>query len=75
MDNKKVIEEESITDNLKLTTAMTFDEERIFLIVDYLNGKFTIEKNFKNNYFELEDFNKAKKQFSTEENVKKYFGL
>lgn len=71
----QVIEENQITDNLKLTVSVTFDETKVFLDVDYLDGKFTLQKSFSNNFIGLEELAEAKSQFNTEESVKLYFGL
>lgn len=75
MEHKQTIEEVEITDNLKVSTSVTFDETTIFLDVEYMQGKFTIQRSFTNNYIGLEQLEEAKKQFSTEEAVKSYFGF
>lgn len=75
MNNIKVIEEESVTDNLTVTTSIGYDEVSIYLTVNYMQGKFTIQKSFRNNYMGLEEFEIEKNKFRTEEDVKKYFGI
>jgi len=75
MDNKKLIKEENVTDNLTITTSMTYDEQRIFLQVDFMKGKYTLEKSFRNNYLGLEDYDIEYSNLNTEEKVKNYFGL
>lgn len=74
-ENAQVIENYEITDNLKMYVSLTFDEEKLFLEVDYLNGKYTIQKTFKNNYIGLELLGNAKKKFSTEQSIKEYFNI
>jgi len=75
MNNTKVIEEESVTDNLTVTTSIGYDEVSIYLTVNYMHGKFTIQKSFRNNYMGLEEFEIERNKFRTEEDVKKYFGM
>jgi len=75
LENKQVIEELELADNLKMEVSVTFDETKVFLDVIYLDGKFTVQKNFTNNYIGLAELEEAKKQFNTEEKVKAYFGL
>lgn len=75
IDYRQKIEEKEITDNLTVSVSVSYDEFNIYLNVDYLNGKFTIEKSFTNNYIGLEELEKAKQQFSSEESVKQYFRI
>ena len=72
---KQVTETLEATDNLKLTTSVTLDEEQIYLDVDFMDGKFTIQRSFTNNYIGLEELGNAIEEFKTEEAVKNYFGL
>jgi len=72
---KQTLEILEITDNLKLTTSVTLDETQVYLDVNYMDGKFTIQRNFTNNYIGLEKLGDAIKEFNTEEAVKNYFGL
>ena len=72
---KEVIEKLEITDNLTLSTSVTFDELQVYLEVDYMNGKFTVQKTFNNNYLGLEQLENTKKEFSSEDAAKAYFGL
>lgn len=75
MNNIKVIEEENVTDDLTVTTSIGYDEVSIYLTINYMQGKFTIQKSFRNNYIGLEEFEIEKNKFRTEEDVKKYFGI
>lgn len=71
----QIIEEEDITDNLKLTISVTFDETKVFMDINYMDGKFTIQKSFTNNYIGLEELETIRKQFNNEEAVRSYFNL
>ena len=73
--NKQVIEEYELADNLKFSVSVTYDESKIYLDISYMEGKFTIQRNFTNNYIGLEELSLTKKEFDSEEAVKNYFGL
>lgn len=75
MDNRQVIQKYNPTDNLEISVSVTYDESKIFLDVDYLKGKFTLQRTFKNNFIGLEELESDKEHFNTEELVKEYFGL
>ena len=69
------LEEDQITTNLKHIMYITVDEERIFLIINYMDNRFTIEKNFPNNYFGTRELAKAKEKFNTEDKIKQYLNI
>lgn len=71
----QVIEEKQISDTLRVTTSMSFDELQLYLEVTYMYGKFSVQKSFANNYLGLEKLELAKKEFDSEEKVKQYFRL
>lgn len=75
IENKQVIEQYELADNLKVSVSVTYDESKVYLDIDYMDGKFTIQRNFTNNYIGLEELSSAKKEFGSEEAVKQYFGL
>ena len=50
MTNRVLIEKKQLSDNLLHKISISKDQEDIFLNVDFMNGKFTIEKSFKNNF-------------------------
>jgi hypothetical protein len=75
MESKTEINRENLTKNLKIITSISQDEQRIFLQVDYMDGKFTVEKSFSNNYIGLEEFQNEYSNFNTDEKVQQYFGL
>lgn len=72
---KEVIEKLEITDKLTLSTSVTFDELQVYLDVDFMDGQFTIQKTFDNNYLGLEQLEDAKKEFNSEDAVRAYFRL
>lgn len=72
---RKDVKEKKISDNLTLITSKSYNEERIYLQVNYNNGKFTIERVFPNNITGYEDFKKQYDIFKSEEKVKEYLGL
>ena len=72
---KTTIETRDLTDLLKHKIQLTTDEERIFLVVDYIDGRFIIEKGFKNNYIGLSKLERECERYDTEDKVIKYLGL
>lgn len=71
-----VEKEEIINKNLKIVTFKSFiTENKIFLRVDYMDGKFTSKLGFLDDYLGREELEEAKKDFNTEDKVKKYFNL
>ena len=70
-----LIESRDITDKLKHKVSLSGNESMVYLQVDYLNGKFTIEKSYKNNRFDLEEMTKQANSLNTEEKVRKYLKL
>lgn len=71
---KKIIEKYDITDNLKHIVSISTDEEKLFLNVEY-DGRYTVEKMFKNNSLGLMDLQMTREKLNNEEKVLKYFGL
>jgi len=72
---RTTIEKNEITDNLTHNILISRDEEYVFLNVNYLDGRFVIEKSFRNNHADLEKMNSKIKDFDTEEKVIAYLGL
>ena len=70
-----IIDESKITDNLTLKFMMSNNEETIHLRVDYMNGRFIVEKSFKNNYLGLERMKEQILKLDTEEKIIKYLRL
>ena len=74
-NNTQIIEEDKVTENLTVTVSITFDESKLYLDVNYLQGKFTVQKHFINNYIGVDRLTKAKEEFNSEKAAKAYFGL
>lgn len=72
---RTLIEEKQITDKLKHIIMISNDEEIMFLTVDYMNGRFIIEKSFQNHYMGLERMKDATDKLDTEEKIVEYLGL
>ena len=50
---RTVIEKRELTKNLVHKVAITNDEKKVVLVVDYMDGHFIIERSFRNNYIGL----------------------
>lgn len=72
---RQMIEEAKISNNLKRTLYMSFDKSELYLKIDYLKGKFTIEKTFQNNIDGLEKLETSKNELDEESKVKLYLKL
>ena len=72
---RQVVEKNEITENLKVTISVAIDESEVFLDIDYMDGKYTIQKSFTNNYIGLEDLERVREEFDSEEKLKTYFNL
>ena len=75
MEKGQLIEEIQITNNLKHTTYVAYDESKIFLEVNFMDGKYIIQKTFKNNYIELETYEKVRKDLDSDERIIEYLNL
>ena len=77
--HRTIISSEKITDNLSHILSASSDETILYLKVDLKiegkGGPFQTEKSFRNNIFGLEDMRNTILSFSTEERVRKYFGI
>ena len=72
---KTTIEKNIITNNLTHKIMIAPNEERLFLVVDFMKGKFIIEKIFLNNYFGLENLNSVIKTLDSEIKVIEYLKI
>jgi hypothetical protein len=70
-----MIEEKEITKNLKHKVSISGDESLIYLNVDYMDGKFTVERSYRNNTFALEEMAYDRDKLNTEYKVRKYLNL
>lgn len=75
MEIKINLETKVISDNIVQTTYMSPNEETVHLTINYMNGKYIIDKAFQNNYWGKKELEKVMKNFDTEEKVKKHFKL
>lgn len=71
---KKIIEKVKMSDKLMHKIFITADEEKVFLNVEY-DGRFKIEKQFKNNVIGLFDMESVREKLDTEEKVLHYLGI
>jgi len=72
---RRITEEVKISNNLKHTLAVSLDESEIYLKIEYMKGKFSIEKTAKNNIAGLEELEIAKNELDTESKVRLYLKL
>ena len=72
---RTVIEKRDISENLFLKISLSSDESMVYLNIGYLDNKFTIEKIFKNNTFDLEFLDSEIGKLDSEEKVRKYLNL
>ena len=72
---KTTLEEVRISDNLIHTISISSDESVLYLDVDYMEGKFRIEKVYKNNTFSLEEMDMKRSMLNSEDKVRKYLNL
>ena len=75
MISRTVIEKSELTENLIHKVAVSSNEERVYLIVEYMEGHFVIEKTFKNNFTGLEMMRTVSERFDTEEKIREYLNL
>lgn len=71
----QLLEEDKISKNLTIKKSTSFSGDTIFLDIIYMNGKFTMQKIFTNTYDGRLELEKTRKEFNTEEKVRKYLGL
>ncbi len=72
---RTTIEKKQLSDDLVHKIQLTTDEETLFLMVVYKDGRFIIERNFKNNYIGIEQMSRICEKFNTDEKVIKHLGL
>jgi len=71
---KRVIEKYELSTSLIHKVSISTDEEKVFLNVIY-DGRFQIEKMFKNNVLGLNDLQRTRDKFNSEEKVLTYLGI
>ena len=65
----------NITPNLVHRILISSDEQNMFLYIDYMQGKYIIEKIYKNNTFSLEEMNFDIQSFNSEKSIIKHFNI
>lgn len=74
MGYKKLIEKHEISDMLMHKISLSTDEEQVFLNVEY-DGRYKIEKTFKNNPLGLMSMQKFRDRVNSDEKLLNYLGL
>lgn len=64
-----------IDKDLKGSISISNDEAIVFLDINYMNGKFLIQKSFKNNNLGLLDLECNINRFDSVNSVRKHLGL
>lgn len=75
MDIKYKLEERVISENCKLNTYITGDEQSYILEIDFLKGKFISQKTFPNNLGGIALMEEIKNIHKTELDIIEYFGI
>ena len=74
-DYGRLLETKNISENLTITVTLTNNERKKLLKVDYMKGKFTIDRNFLNTYGGNQLLQETIDSFDSEEKLKKYWRL
>jgi len=72
---RTVIEKKELSDDLFFQISISPDESIVYVNFDYMDGKFTIEKVFKNNTFDLEEMSKQIGRLDTVVKIRRYLNL
>lgn len=75
MNDKVVLTSQQITKDLLHKISISKDMEDIFLNVDFMNGKYTIEKKFKNNFGGLYMLDRECENLGSEDKVFRYLRI
>ena len=75
MSDKVVLGDRQITKDLLHKISISKDMENVFLRVDLMNGRFVIEKTFKNNFGGLYMLDLECERLGTEEKVFRYLRI
>jgi len=74
-DYRITIEKNKLSDNLLHKISVSSDEENVFLVIDYMDGKFVIEKIFRNNPMGLSEMEAVMESLDDDEKIKKYLKI
>lgn len=72
---RNIIKKKEISKNLEYKISVSIDEQFKILTIDYMQGKFSVEKTFKNNLKGNDELESTLGLLNTEEKVKKYLNL
>jgi len=72
---KTTLEQTRISEDLSYKIQISPDEEVVYLSVNFMNGRFIVEKTFRNNYNGLEKLKKSISLLNTEEKVIEYLKI
>jgi hypothetical protein len=75
MLNRVILKEKQVTENLHHKISLTKDQEQVFLNVDFMHGKYKIEKSFKNNFGGLSMLEIVCGKLSSDEKVIDYLNI
>ena len=75
MSNRVTLKDRQVTENLLHKISISRDQEDVYLNVDLMKGKFTIEKTFKNNFGGLHMLELTCEKFDSEDKVFRYLRI
>lgn len=73
--NRVILQQNQITTNLLHKISISQDQENIFLNVDLMHGKFTIEKQFRNNFGGMHLLDSACSKFDSADKILNYLKI
>ena len=72
--NKQLLEKYELEEKVFHRVFISKDEENLLLKVD-IDGKFKIEKMFRNNIIGLKDLENTRNELSSKQDILNYFGI
>ena len=75
MDGSNILSEKDLSDNIHHKISISHDRVTIYLDVNYMDNKFSIQKSYMNNYFGLAKLDADISSFDSEEKIRAYFNL
>lgn len=75
MDLRDKLKQDKITDNLSHTYYKNIDETELYLVVQMVKPKVSIEKSIRNQVDAMEMLENISQKLNTEEKVLKYLGI
>jgi hypothetical protein len=75
VNRRTVLEKRQITTDLLHQISISMNEEQVFLTVDFMDGKFMIEKVFKNSFIGLIQMNEECEKLNDEAKVFRYLRI